>query len=137
MKKKYQKDLSAIRRRWTKHGSWLSGECPQCGERKLFYYDKFDATCCLGCNTWLMKTCGDPNCPFCAARPETPLEALLQEEPCDDRRKDINRENYQHRANGRIRHETRREKYAKIRENREASAPRSLLHQKLNGQERK
>lgn len=119
MKRKYQNYLRVLRRKWTKHGSWLSGECPWCGEQKLFFYDRFDSICCLGCNVWLTKACSDPRCPFCSSRPETPLEALWLEVPYDGRRKDWSRDNYQHKADGRLRHEKKREKCVKIRENRE------------------
>lgn len=66
-------------KRLTYHGRWVNQICEYCGER-LFFYDKYDATCCPTCNIWIEKRCNDPKCPFCSKRPESPLEALMLEQ---------------------------------------------------------
>lgn len=97
-----------------KHGMTLSGICPLCGEKTLFFYDRYDAKCCLSCDVWLEKNCGDPECPFCAHRPETPSEAFFLENGKDRYKKEWLRKNYQHKNDGRLRHERKREGYKKI-----------------------
>ena len=42
-----------------------------CGE-KASYSEKFDAYFCEKCNKWLEDICGDYECNFCNARPESP-----------------------------------------------------------------
>lgn len=82
----------------------LSGECPWCGEASLFHYDRYDAKCCLSCDVWLDKACGDPRCPYCATRPKTPSEAFFLEEDKDFYKKERLRKNYQHKNDGRLHH---------------------------------
>lgn len=116
---KSQYILKNLRRRWNTYGSWLNGECLQCGERKLLFYDKYDTVCCVGCDVWFSPKCDTTDCPFCSSRPDTPSEALFREEPQNGMVKEWNRINYQHKTNGQLRHEHRRDIYAQITENRE------------------
>jgi hypothetical protein len=39
------------------------------------YITKYDAHYCTACDKWLVATCGDPECEYCAGRPEKPSEA--------------------------------------------------------------
>ena len=66
------------KRRLEKYGSFLHSECPVCGE-DTFFYDKYDSIVCFRCDVWFSKACDDPNCPFCAGRPEFPSKAIWAE----------------------------------------------------------
>lgn len=69
----------------------------------LFYYYKYDADCCLSCNRWITKNCGDSECMYCANRPDTPLEALNIEMMMHSdgiNVKEWRRDNYQHKSGG-------------------------------------
>ena len=110
--------MRKIIREWNAFGSWLNSECQLCGER-LFFYDKYDAVCCIACDVWFNKTCGNPKCPFCSARPDGPSEALYREEKRPGRAKAWDRKHYQHKTGGKIRHEKKRNQYAQISENKE------------------
>ena len=46
--------------------------CSKC-KFNLVYYDDFDAWFCPKCNYWIQSKCSDPDCKYCANRPETPL----------------------------------------------------------------
>lgn len=35
-----------------------------------------DAYCCLTCDEWTEPECDDPDCDYCAARPEKPRDAF-------------------------------------------------------------
>ena len=96
-------------KKYSEYGTLLEGKCPFCGEDCKFYYYRYDAVCCLYCDTWLEKACGDPNCTYCRNRPDSPLEGLFNE----DRtamyyQKECLRLKYQHRQSGKIRHEKRK-----------------------------
>ena len=88
-------------------GSFGAAVCPECGGG-IFYYYRFDADCCLGCNIWLSKKCADPNCMYCSRRPESPLEALFFEQSRYGG-KMWRRENYAHKEWGRERKKRRKE----------------------------
>lgn len=75
---KYRYQLQK-RRRMEKYGSFLHSECPICGE-DTFFYDRYDSIVCFRCDVWFNKACNDPNCPFCAGRPDFPSEAMFLEE---------------------------------------------------------
>lgn len=47
-------------------------ECPKCG-LPIFYNYNYDSKFCVNCNVWLEHTCKDPECDFCADRPEKPI----------------------------------------------------------------
>ena len=97
------------RRKTERHGMFSLTPCPGCGKNELFFYYRYDANCCLGCNVWLDKNCGDPECPYCSNRPDTPLEALFLEMPKQDAhiRKRWRRDNYFHKESGKLRKEKR------------------------------
>ena len=98
------------------YGNFYQGLCPECGNQKLFYYFRYDAEACLQCDLWLAPKCSDPDCPYCANRPDSPEEALMLEEiPHDaEARKLWRRENYQHKHDGRIRHQKRKNFYQEL-----------------------
>lgn len=103
--KRYRRYKARIRN-LSKFGTMLSSVCPECNSNNIFYYDRFDALCCLSCDTWFNKSCGDPSCPYCSKRPDTPSEAFFSEKPhYDSYRKDNLRIKYQHRYYGRLKHE--------------------------------
>lgn len=76
---RYKEKLKKISR----NGVWYEQRCPSCGE-KIFYYDKYDATCCMNCDIWLDDACDDPECPYCPKRPSSPSMALFLEEDRDE-----------------------------------------------------
>ena len=80
--------------------------------------------CCVYCDSWVDKPCDDPDCPFCANRPDTPSEALFYEElfyqeECGRMEKEYRRKNYQHKDSGAKKHQMQKEEYQMIMENRE------------------
>lgn len=107
-RKRFQQYLKRLREQ-NKHGFWYDRTCPDC-DKPQFHFDRYDAACCLFCNTWLEGPCSDPGCPYCANRPETPWEALFYESERwhVSRKKDWLRHNYQHKLDGERRHERRR-----------------------------
>lgn len=46
--------------------------CPICSTNQI-YYEDYDCYFCPKCNYWIEKKCGDPDCFYCAKRPEKPL----------------------------------------------------------------
>lgn len=86
--------------------------CEKCGKKTIYHIEKYDARCCMSCNEWLDEACSDSECPFCSRRPETPYEAYYLEDVEAESagiRKRWRRENYQHKTDGRKRHQRRRE----------------------------
>jgi len=51
-------------------------KCKSCNFEKK-YNEKHDAYYCESCDEWLEKNCGDPECDYCADRPEKP--SMLKE----------------------------------------------------------
>ena len=94
-------------KKYSEYGTLLKGKCPFCGEECTFYYYKYDAACCLYCDTWLEKACGDPNCTYCRNRPDSPLEELINYGKRELYKKEYLRLKYLHRQSGKIRHEKR------------------------------
>lgn len=102
---KYRAKLKRIGR----SGLWLESACPICGEQRRFYYPKYDSNCCIACDTWEDEACDDPDCPYCSIRPGTPSEALFYEEEKGQFNKDWRRQNYQHKNDGKLRHDRKRQ----------------------------
>ncbi len=108
--KRYKQYIRTLRKRkqLEKHGSFTGMECRLCGG-DIFYYDKYDATCCLRCDVWYNEKCNAPDCPHCSQRPDTPKEALANEqneqiEPYDTLwRKKWRRDNYARKYSGWLR----------------------------------
>lgn len=97
-----------------------SCNCPFCDTDSIFLINAYDAKSCLFCDQWLEKVCHDPECPFCAIRPDTPSSALfLLKEKAEYRtqqfRKDWLRLHYQHQYNGKICHERKRKLLQEIK----------------------
>ena len=97
-----------------------SGACPICGNSPVFMINCYDAVACLYCNTWLEKACSDPECPFCANRPETPAGAFFLLKDRVRRyeqllRKDWLRRNYQHQHDGELRHQKQKILYQELK----------------------
>ena len=107
MKNHSKNRKNRLRRRHNeRYGFYYAAPCPFCGRPEQFHFDRYDAACCLHCNVWLEAACGDPRCPDCANRPESPLLALFlaEERPADAlERKTWRRENYDHQERGRLR----------------------------------
>lgn len=104
-RKRYRQYKSRIRK-LSKFGTMLFSVCPNCNGNNIFYYDRFDAICCIFCNEWLEKACGDPSCPYCSKRPATPSEAFFSEGiQYDSYRKDNLRMKYHLRYSGKLKHE--------------------------------
>ena len=103
-------------RRYDKYGMKMFSECPECGRNESFMFFRFDAKCCLFCDQWISQKCSDPDCPYCAERPDTPSEAFFRESERYriPRKKEWLRINYQHKSNGKKRHETRRNLWQNI-----------------------
>lgn len=114
--RKYRENM----RKWNDFGTWLVAyECPECGEKPTFFFDKYDAVCCVHCDNWIDRPCSDPDCPYCANRPDTPWEALFYQEACGGLGKEYRRNHYQHKNSGAKRHQIRREEYREVSEKRE------------------
>lgn len=113
-KKKRVLRYKAKLKRWSGYGAYLKSKCQICETESLFFYDRFDAVCCLNCDEWMDKACSNPDCPYCSRRPATPSEALFYDKERYDGKKEWRRSNYQHKNNGRIRHIQRKELYKDI-----------------------
>jgi len=119
MKMKNRKNYLKARKKqlkWKQLG-YLSTEsiCPLCGAKSLIQFDRYDAWACMSCLEWLDPACGDPNCPFCSMRPPTPYEAYWQndiEAGSASIKKRWRCDNYQHKTNGMVKHEARRDSNA-------------------------
>lgn len=116
-RKKYLRNKAKVKK-MNKYGMWMKyAECPECGEESLFNFDKYDAVCCMSCDIWIDKVCGEPDCPYCSGRPAAPSEALYMENEVyylkGEDRKCWLRQNYQHKNNGKIHHARKRELYNK------------------------
>lgn len=95
-------------------GTWLHGKCLVCGTENMFFFDRYDAVCCMACNAWCSSACDDPDCPYCSMRPEKPSEAITFEQSRNEFTKDWLRKNYQHKTNGKIRHDRKRSLYKRL-----------------------
>lgn len=94
--------------KWKQIGWHSDSVCPDCGQKGIYQIDRYDAWCCIFCNVWLDEVCGDPDCPFCSKRPETPYGAYFLEDfeaGSAGERKFWRRKNYQHKTDGRRKHE--------------------------------
>ena len=47
-------------------------KCIHCGSGQG-YNEQYDAYYCEPCNAWMEEPCTDPDCEFCATRPEKPV----------------------------------------------------------------
>lgn len=97
-----------------------SGVCPFCDKKSVFLINDYDAKACLSCNHWLESACSDPECPYCANRPESPLciFAFMKEKICREKqllRKDLLRKKYQHQHDGAVRHQKRKIFYQELK----------------------
>lgn len=103
MERKMKKRLSKKRRHFSYINKWLQNglrtgkRCETCGEYHIFLFE-FDAICCPVCNIWIDEKCGDPQCYFCAARPDTPAEGLIKLKPVDLKSIYIKRYERSHKA---------------------------------------
>ncbi|MDE6619567.1 MAG: hypothetical protein K2K74_03575 [Lachnospiraceae bacterium] len=96
--------------------------CPDCGEKSLILFDRYDAWACMSCLEWLDDVCGEPGCPYCSMRPPTPYDAYELEYINGDPtslKKRWRCDNYQHKAGGMARHEARRQQHFIWKESRE------------------
>lgn len=81
--------------------------CPICANKPLIQLDQYDSWACIFCNIWLDEACGDPDCPYCSIRPQTPYEAYELadlEAGSAGRRKRWRCDNYQHKTDGMKKH---------------------------------
>ncbi len=115
-KSEYHRKKYKIRKKFESVGDWF-GECPYCGNPK-FFYDRYDAFCCMECDIWFDAKCGDAACPYCSNRPESPSKAILLEEFTSDKNKDWRRSNYAHKKMGENKHFMKREFFSQIQDNR-------------------
>lgn len=93
-----------------KYGNFYDEICPKCGNKGLFFYGRYDAECCLACDTWLENACNDKNCPFCAHRPPQPWSAFYLEDKVNYPKKDFFISNFQHKFEGGMRHRMKQQK---------------------------
>ena len=97
--------------KWKQIGWHSDSICSICGQKASYQIYNHDAWCCASCNEWLDEACGEPDCPFCSGRPETPYEVYVMtdvEAGSAGKRKFWRRKNYQHKMHGRVRAEKRR-----------------------------
>ncbi len=114
----------AKQKKINKYGTWLGTECPICGEKGLFYYHRYDAECCVFCDSWIAAVCKDSNCPFCSICSRMPseafsLEAFSFQDTANSLKKDWLRRNYQHKNDGKLRHTHKRLLYETINSKRQ------------------
>lgn len=98
--------------KWNLIGWHSDSECRKCGKKTIYQIYKYDSWCCVSCNEWHDDVCGDPDCPFCGKRPETPYEAYCSidvEAGSAGWKKDWRRKNYQHKTEGMKKHKRKRE----------------------------
>ena len=102
------------RKKLERYCSFLHSACPVCGG-DTFFYHKYDSIVCFDCDVWFSKACNDPDCPFCAGRPETPSAALFgeREEITSGAigKKEYLLFHYQRKYNGQMRKKRKLEKY--------------------------
>ena len=67
--------MQVFYRKWKPHILHAKTKCSDCNG-KILYFCRYDADFCPQCDKWITKNCGDPNCPYCMDRPETPKDAL-------------------------------------------------------------
>lgn len=119
MEMKNRKNYLRARKRklkWTQLGCISqNGACPICGEKALIQFDQYDAWACMSCMEWLDEACGDPQCPYCSIRPETPYDACVLNGTDAGLKKRWRCDNYQHKTDGRAKHEKRRKQYILLR----------------------
>ena len=65
-------EIVVIDGKWKLNGWVTEQKCYKCKEY-LIYFDKYDSTFCLDCNSWRESKCSDSTCEFCSVRPKTPL----------------------------------------------------------------
>ena len=95
---------------WEYVGMRSERPCRMCGHKSLMQIYQYDAWCCIDCNEWLEERCGYAGCPYCANRPDTPYEVFFRAKEGisnAELRKRWRRDNYQHKTDGRKRHENR------------------------------
>ena len=98
-------------KKWDNFGVRQDEICPLCGKADgMFYYERLDAVCCVLCNEWIDEKCGDTDCPYCAARPDTPYEAFLydSEKSCPILKKERLRQAFQRKFNEKLRRDKKR-----------------------------
>ncbi len=103
------------RLKWSQLG-YISEDsvCPNCGEKSLIQFDRYDAWACMSCLEWLDTACSDPDCPYCSLRPQTPYEAYWLYDIGAGRaglKKRWRCDNYQHKTDGMTKHETRKQQH--------------------------
>lgn len=104
---KYRKKLF----KWKQIGMHSDSICSECGQNTIYQIYRYDAWCCISCNKWLEDACDDPACPYCSARPQTPMEAYALidlEVGSAGEKKMWRRRNYQHKTDGKMRHQKKR-----------------------------
>lgn len=90
--------------KWSQIGMIGIGRCPVCDGTNTIQIYRYDAWACRDCNEWLDVNCGDPTCPYCKDRPETPYEAYWNLSIGNaHERKMWRRNNYYHKKVGEIR----------------------------------
>ncbi len=123
--KNRKKALKSRKKQWRwKLLGYISKDsvCPDCGEKSLILFDRYDAWACMSCLEWLDDVYGEPGCPYCSMRPPTPYDAYELEyingEPASLKKR-WRCDNYQHKAGGMARHEARRQQHFIWKESRE------------------
>ena len=122
--------------KWNLIGWHSDSECIQCGQKTIYQIYKYDAWCCISCNEWLDAPCSDPDCPFCSRRPQTPYEAYFLAEPeiaGAGERKLWRRMNYQHKTDGKRKHQRYREAMENIKQLMPRTAQCALRHMRIYG----
>ena len=92
--------------KWSQIGMIGVRKCPVCDGTNTIQIYRYDAWACRDCNEWLEKKCGDPACPYCKDRPETPYEAYWRSDLSTGsahERKMWRRNNYHHKKAGELR----------------------------------
>ncbi len=103
---KYRKKIQ-----WEQIAYYLDTKCPKCSQKTVWQVYEYDAKCCILCNEWLDDVCGDENCYYCNNRPQTPYEVYYFSDISPNnatQKKNWRRQNYQHKTNEKIKHNTKK-----------------------------
>lgn len=118
MKMKNRKNYLKARKKqfkWKQFGFISDNQiCPNCGAKTMVLFDRYDAWACMSCLEWKEPACGDPKCPFCSIRPQTPYDAYHLNDVgagSAEQKKRWRRDNYQHKTNGMIKHHRQRQQH--------------------------
>lgn len=122
-RKNYLKSRAKFRRLLNYGSVFETGfVCEICGGM-LYDFPTYDAKGCIACDRWAEDVCGDPNCPVCSKRPESPWYVVFDANEAVSRRRVVYRamerkrylqDNYFHKTSGAVRRRKKRKVSVKM-----------------------